>query len=482
MRATATTGLLGIVSAILAALAVNHFGPDNINADTVLFSLISQQHLTLFYWGQARFANVVPLMVAWIKDPYWNLAATMFVFTIAFFALLIMIAFLSAKIVLKATSVADQSATAAVLILVTLLILTPAAVSQYAGNGNPYAMSYLLLGLATMVLMPQRSTGASIGLSLVLAAILVAIAIGLNPSALLAGLFGAMILFLVHESRAALTLGGATTVSFVAWSLCSAQVGSIDAHQTMTASFPRQAEILGALTSILSATNLEIAAGLGFALLTLGAVQTILLPSLQPAGAANRSLRTAIILLTLFALIFLLAFAGNAWVVANGSDFRYFFTIQMSAIVILSWFCYLALRRFLPPNAITVVCLAASVLLLAGAPKPLSNYDVLRAAENDTAYALQHKIRFIAGDYWRAWPIVFNMRAAGRRDVYGLAFRGEVNRHLIERELTTGDRVLCVNADPGLCSAQAERITGRRWWVSNGASSDPHTLLVPQAP
>jgi hypothetical protein len=64
-------GLAAFVAcAVLSLLAVNKFVPEGINADTLIQSIMSLQKLTIFYWGQNRFASVVPFLLSWIASPH----------------------------------------------------------------------------------------------------------------------------------------------------------------------------------------------------------------------------------------------------------------------------------------------------------------------------------------------------------------------------------------------------------------------------
>jgi hypothetical protein len=58
---------------LFSILCLNWSVPVNFDADTILQSLMSTQKVTLFYWGQDRYANFLPFIYSWIKSPKLNL-------------------------------------------------------------------------------------------------------------------------------------------------------------------------------------------------------------------------------------------------------------------------------------------------------------------------------------------------------------------------------------------------------------------------
>src|SRR5689334_5783673 len=47
--------------------------------DTILPTLISRQNLTLYFWGQNRYGNLIPFLAQWITDLQANLTFQIFV-------------------------------------------------------------------------------------------------------------------------------------------------------------------------------------------------------------------------------------------------------------------------------------------------------------------------------------------------------------------------------------------------------------------
>ena len=78
-----------LLSALLfSILCLNWSVPVNFDADTILQSLMSTQKVTLFYWGQDRYANFLPFIYSWIKSPTLNLILIIFTSGLTYFLLL----------------------------------------------------------------------------------------------------------------------------------------------------------------------------------------------------------------------------------------------------------------------------------------------------------------------------------------------------------------------------------------------------------
>jgi hypothetical protein len=82
---------------LFSLLATNRFAPSAVNADRVLVSIMSLQRVTLFYWGQDRFANFIPFALSLITKPHLNLFLQFLFFSLAFFSLL----FVCARLIIR---------------------------------------------------------------------------------------------------------------------------------------------------------------------------------------------------------------------------------------------------------------------------------------------------------------------------------------------------------------------------------------------
>ena len=82
----------GLLLLALAALSVNRLAPAHLNADVLLQSVMSLQRVTLFYWGQNRLMNFLPLLLQGIRDPQLNLYALLGLAALAHHAWLLALA------------------------------------------------------------------------------------------------------------------------------------------------------------------------------------------------------------------------------------------------------------------------------------------------------------------------------------------------------------------------------------------------------
>lgn len=81
-----------------ALLALFKYSETGLNADIAINQVMALRNPTLFYWGQNRLFNIVPLAAALIRQPLPNLFAILFVAAASFFALVYAIAACAAKI------------------------------------------------------------------------------------------------------------------------------------------------------------------------------------------------------------------------------------------------------------------------------------------------------------------------------------------------------------------------------------------------
>src|SRR5690349_4454837 len=121
------TFVLWFLAVLLAALAVNRFAPAALHADTLLFPIMSMQHVTPFLWGQDRLLNVVPFLFAPVGAAHANLAAHLFAFALSFFLLLCIAAHVVVKMHGDATASLNVLLAFAIALVSTLVIFRPAA-------------------------------------------------------------------------------------------------------------------------------------------------------------------------------------------------------------------------------------------------------------------------------------------------------------------------------------------------------------------
>lgn len=92
-----TTLLSALWLCLVVALTATACAPRYLNADMLLNSVMSLQHVTLFYWGQNRLLNVLPLVASVTSDPQYNLWLVILLPVVAFFLLLQAMTVLAAR-------------------------------------------------------------------------------------------------------------------------------------------------------------------------------------------------------------------------------------------------------------------------------------------------------------------------------------------------------------------------------------------------
>jgi hypothetical protein len=99
-----------LLIAVLSALTVNLYAPRYFNADVSLFSLMSLQNITIFFWGQDRLANVLPVLVWVFRNPTANLCAVLLFAAATHYALLLLLAHIAVTHTRKAEDEAPSTA------------------------------------------------------------------------------------------------------------------------------------------------------------------------------------------------------------------------------------------------------------------------------------------------------------------------------------------------------------------------------------
>ena len=167
---------------VLPLAAINCFSPEYLNAETLMFSVMSIQNVTPFVWGQDRLANFVSYPLSPISSPHLNLFAHLWLFSLSFFLLLLACARLVVRLMQPAgESDADFLVVFVIAVVVSLLTLSPFASHVFILEGQPYAASYLLLFVAFFSFLRVSERAALHGTIFALALF---VAIGLNFSIL----------------------------------------------------------------------------------------------------------------------------------------------------------------------------------------------------------------------------------------------------------------------------------------------------------
>lgn len=457
--------LFAVILLVLAVETVLRQSAVNLAGDAILQSVMSVQHVEWFYWGQNRFASVVPLLARPVADPMANLMTIQILNALSFYGLLLLLAAMATPVL------SDRRGWPRVLVVflaiaaVAQLILKPLPLYFVALDAQPYSLSWLL-GLGSYLLWRRSRWW-----EFTAAGALAWIAIGLNPSVVVG--IGALALVEMIRRRQWIrwpVFGVGWLLGLVSWMVIAARYpadnGPFPASEPDYFAFRVdlfQADAGKSLDAIRSGLH----QGLTLALAVL-AVLCLL--------AVSAKVRTALLIrlafLAGFAVIYWVVFTGNPWVSANGSAIRYFFPVLIIVILGLATPTAGALLAIRAPVALPIavtatVCAVASI----GPQTPLSDAPTISQVEAAVADARANGIHYVAGNYWSVWPVVHGMLADGRLAAFGTALRSEAApgtaRRWFDDDLAAGrrPRAICLNDSTDSC------VTYLNYWTAPGWST-----------
>lgn len=485
----------GALAVVASALTVLRDTADYLRADGIMQSIMSVQDVDLFFWGQNRFASVVPFLTQFIADPSANLIACLLINALAFHGLLLLVAWRAA---LGLGADRPWPALAVIFGLLTAVahaVLTPQTVFTYALDTQPYSLSWVL-ALGCVLLWPTRPIDNPP--RCLIAGLMAGLAMGLNPSVLI----GVGTLMVVRVVRCRRALGGMAVLGIVwvgwllVWRVLSALFGGTagpvpDApqdyftwsSQSFAEGWPRAWQSVAAAVNPLPFLVLTVVAGLAL----------IVVP---PSARAWLGPRVGVAVA--FAALYVLVFTGNPWVAANLYGARYYFPVVVLVPVALALPPAAVIARFLtaassaePAHAAarsrTLVAAGLTVLAaVAALTGPLTRPSASIAfGQTRDAYEFADRsgIHFIAGDYWDVWPVVHQGLAQGRTAMFGVTFKsgGDPAEYQarFRADLAGGgtSRAICLDQTADYCALFLDYWTAPGWTAENtpcpSTGSDP---------
>lgn len=471
LAATARKGAVGALFAaillILSVVAVLRWSAANIAADAVLQSVMSVQDVRWFFWGQNRFASVVPALLHPIADPAVNLFACQLVNALSFYGLLLLLAAVAVPVLTDRRG--WQPALAAFLVLATAaqLVIEPLPLYFMALDAQPYALSWLL-GLGSFLLWRPGSWW-----RLVASGGLAFLAIGLNPSVAL----GVAILAVGRMIRRR---------EWIRWPAFGLLwLSGLAIWMVIAGRYPPVTGPIVYGDSDYYSFQLELLTGgagrSGGAIVDAFRPTVTVLLAVVSAGSlfvVAARVRTALLvrmgLLAAFAAGYWVLFTGNVWVAANGWGVRYFFPVLVIVLIVLAAPIAAALLALRVADAVPVA-VAGTVCALSclGPQTPLSQSPVLSQVDPTAAYARAEGIHYVAGSYWYAWPVLHQLLVDGRTSAFAAALRSDGDpaayRGPLDQDLAAGrrPRAVCVNDSADSC------VTFLNYWTRAGWSTTP---------
>ncbi len=451
----ATLGALTWLT-IISALTAIKYSPEFLNADILINSVMSLQNVTLYYWGQNRLLNILPLVASPIHDATYNLILVLYLSAATFFSLI----FLIAKFINKIKDGADLESVKVFVTLSSLFvfIFDARAISEIALGHIEYSLPAFLTGLAIYLicfkkLEPYTRCAAS--------GVLIVIAVGMNPSTLLVLLFMvfAAVVYSQKIRKDDVFVASVAILSFVSWTYVSKLHGSFSYSSF---AFSQLSVGLDKVTSgLIGATNLPaIFFLIGF--LFLWKVATLVL-KINNGGARAPSERFVVLSILFFSICWLIIFSCSKWVEMNNFSWRYFIYIIFGALVIVG-FELSSIFKIIGDRSswiLVVIFMMAATLSTYRTPVSFKNFKVFEKVH--ALSPVPHGL--YAGDYWVVWPAVLRDLMQGRSS-FGLTFRGKGNAATVaeyvlkEIEDKGNFSVLCLKDTPQNCSNQIQGVVG----------------------
>ena len=443
---------------LLCLLVLARSIPLEQDADEILSTIMSLQKLTVFFWVQDRFGNLLPLLTAWIRNPFDNLHVQIGLRLIAglaaplFFCSLV---FRRAADAWRATLLSD---------CLLLIVGSAGVMHEIFVDASPYAASFACAGLAAMALRaPSRRFFGGMVLKLAAAGgLLVAYIVnyGLVVVALPLVVLFALLFPSVHATR------------LLVLHVVAAAVGSL-LPEIVAHDFHTDLRLQPELQNFAR-----------FAVVIFQAIGwSFILAALLPPGALLlylrlsrrvRALRLCRMIIAAMLGVAVFAFgviASSRWLAMNEFHLRYFvpgYLLLISVGGIALWLlARLALRDRTVRGAAFV---GLAVLLLLGAhyrphARGVPSPDIIGGDKGDMARAvaartIARSLDGIAGGYWDVWPAVlvaeqyrYDIGRVGL-DVMGITSRGEVRRSDFAARLAAQGRLrlVCIDLLPAECA------------------------------
>ncbi len=430
------------------------------DADSVILSIMARQKLTLFYWGQNRYMNLLPVLTAWIDDISMNQQVQVWLrASLAAAFPLFVIVLLKPRASLLLCFAAALAALLTVFDLDLIRILWT--------DGQPYGVSMALMTVAMLLTSRLADKGLAVRAVLVTVGFgLAAVAMLVNASLVIvmAPLFGLLVLFTPSIQNVLLLI-----MSLAGYAISKKLSTWIGGREYDNILFD-PANLATAWNRILSGVDGTALALLAF--LFIGGLIVIQVrhramrsggdPVIAPLAVRSLALSVA-------CLIYMLLVPNIEWVILNISHVRYYGLILVLVICMFAIVTVEALvageRRVGRALAPAAVLAAAVVLFRTSWPMafPLSQQcSFIGMAPGSAAVsspdfarmALDKNIHLILGDYWKVWPTVYEaIKRSGRDDIYGMTLRAEEMRPQILSRLASNadEHLLCTDQDMQVC-------------------------------
>jgi hypothetical protein len=425
------------VSVLIATMVTISQVAEIPNSDSILFSIISLQKLTPYYWAQNRLGNLLPFLASPIGNIELNIYLQVW---LRAFAAAMTPAFLVFVLRPRMPLVLSFSAALAFV----FLFMRHIAIVPYWLDGSPYALS-LMICCASAFVLTSAPWPVSVRAPFSLLTALVASWVNIGIIVVTAPIFA---LFAVFKWSATYAVLLAIALAAFVFERIHSKFYGETAYEGFVFDPALQIDGLSsAISRSVYATPLAIVAVL----------LLIFLWRCRTKGSSN------LLLLLLAGFATILVTSLTVWFKINEFHPRYLslpLTLVVGALGLsTAQLIYDASSRMRP------LVVAASILLAIGAcvwsvqPRfPRKLIDPSTEALADVA--IRSNIHLIVGDYWRVWPAVFEIISRRNSDdTYGLGPRGHIMLTELRGKLAADPRFICID-DPDNCRNLLTYFTG----------------------
>jgi hypothetical protein len=420
---------------VISLLTVNKYAPQFLNADVILNSVMSLQNITLYYWGQNRLLNILPLLVSHIRSPLANLFAVMFIAAVIFYSFILIMVI----IVNKSTNNNEEFDTLKLFIAISCLfvfLFKEYAIFDIAIGHVEYSLSALLVAAALYLMWFCNIR--QIIYALILTAVLLTIGIGLNPSILIVALF-TIIIRIFHTRKLQnkdVLLAAILILIFLVWHGIARIFGDYS-YGDVSYGFSKLSDSSSAINTVF--VNIISSLNIQFLLI----IFMVIAFHRCYQRTENREQRTEFpeyrhiaLAICLFSVSWIFVFSSNTWVRLNAYHWRYFTFVFFSWLLILGYELQSIFKMLPKTKKLLVFILIFAVGLSITLEKPVFFKDyVIFKKINTLTSELREPYKLYAGDYWIVWPMVFHDLASGKPS-FGLTFRGTGNRDNVVNFIT----------------------------------------------
>ena len=457
---------------LLTVLTVNKLSRLALVADTSLFTTMSLQRVTLFYWGQNRLLNVIPALLSVVRDPGVNVEAFFIISALCFFGAVAALALVFHRFTPWAKDPLNRLVVVIVSTSVPVLVLKQSALANQAFMHPEYTLPVALACAALALVWWVRGWW-----TLPIAAALVAVALGVNPtiSLPLFLVLGVPLIVSRQWHSRSTYFGILVAISLAAWTIISTLSSWANPGDGYLSpdfqDYPVHVEqaLLGIGESFSSLRLLVVVIG--------GAVLAALI-HFEKRTVTKRSVPISVIVI-IFCTLWVLIFSANHWVVLNGVNVRYF------AFVFLGLYFLVAMRL---PSVVDIVrkrrwsrwfggltLLAVMTVTVALVWAPFTSLNAAPALQKAHQHA-RSDVALYAGEYWSVWMIVLDKELA-HEPGYGLAFRGLSNKPGVLDFVKTSSgsgpvKVACIGGDVPLCQSQIKAFFGAEGQIKSVLGED----------